>query len=58
MNIIVDNVLQHLESPLSAEFDYSNVHESLDFLFRKSLNGKELKNDDYLQFTIELMHDI
>jgi len=47
MNITVDNVLQHLESSLSAEFDYSNVHEALDFLFRKSLNGKELKNDDY-----------
>lgn len=46
MNIIVENVLQHLESSLSAEFDYSNVHEALDFLFRKSLNGKELKIDD------------
>jgi len=41
MNIIVDEVLQHLESSLPAKFDYSNVHKSLDFLFRKSLNGKK-----------------
>jgi len=46
MNIIIDDVLQHLESSLSAEYDYSNVHQSLDFLFQKSLNGKELENVD------------
>lgn len=50
MNIIVDEVLLHLESSLSAKFDYSDVHKSLDFLFRKSLNGKKLENVDDIQF--------
>jgi len=43
MNIIVDEVLQHLESSLSAKIDYSDVHKSLNFLFQKSLNGKKLE---------------
>lgn len=43
MKIIIDEVLQHLDSSLSIEFDYSNVNKSLDFLFRKSLNGKKLR---------------
>lgn len=46
MNIIVDEVLLHLESSLSVKFDYSDVHKSLDFLFRKSINGKKLENVD------------
>lgn len=44
MNIIVDEVLQHLESSLSAKFDYSSVHKSLDFLFQKSLNDSQTEN--------------
>jgi len=53
MNIIVDEVLLHLESSLSAKFDYSDVHISLDFLFQKSLNGKKLENYDiYLAYKL------
>lgn len=40
MTAIIDEVLQHLDFSLSAEFDYSDVNESLDFLFRKSFKGK------------------
>lgn len=42
MNVFIDEVLQHLDFSLPAEFDYSNVNTSLDFLFRKSFNGKEI----------------
>lgn len=42
MNKVFDEVLQHLNSSLSIEFDYSNVDNSLDFLFRKSYNGKKI----------------
>uniref|UniRef100_A0A2S2PPD3 JmjC domain-containing protein 5 n=1 Tax=Schizaphis graminum TaxID=13262 RepID=A0A2S2PPD3_SCHGA len=44
MNIIIDEVLQHLELSLSVEFDYSYVHQSLDFLFQKSLNDSLTEN--------------
>lgn len=42
MNIIIAEVLQHLDSSLLAEYDYSEVNTSLDFLLRKSFNGKEI----------------
>jgi len=42
MNDTIDEVLQHLDLSLTHEFDYNNVKESLDFLFRKSFNGKEM----------------
>jgi len=42
MNVNVDEVLQFLDSSLLSEFDYNNVNGSLDFLFRKSFNGKEI----------------
>lgn len=42
MSVIIEEVLQHLDFSLPTEFDYSNVNESLDFLFRKSFNGKEI----------------
>lgn len=41
MNDIISELLQHLDSSLPAEFDYSNVNKSLDFLFHKSYNGKK-----------------
>ncbi|XP_027848509.2 bifunctional peptidase and arginyl-hydroxylase JMJD5 isoform X1 [Aphis gossypii] len=53
MKIIVDNVLQHLESSLSAEFDYRNVHEALDFLFRKSLNDSHTENTKVALSSVE-----
>lgn len=53
MNITVDNVLQHLESCLSAEFDYSNVNEALDFLFRKSLNDSLTENTKVALSSVE-----
>lgn len=40
MNININEVIQHLDSSLSTEFDYSDVNVSLDFLLRKSFNGK------------------
>lgn len=42
MNNIIHEVLQHLDSSLSVEFDYNNVNQSLDFLFHKSFNGKKM----------------
>lgn len=42
MNDIILEVLEHLDSSLSVEFDYNNVNQSLDFLFRKSFNGKKM----------------
>lgn len=42
MNDIIEEVLQHLDSSLSAKFDYSNVDESLNFLFRMSYDGKKI----------------
>lgn len=41
MSVTIDEVLQHLDTSLPTKFDYSNAHNSLDFLLRKSLNGKQ-----------------
>lgn len=51
MNTVFDEALQHLDSLLTLEFDYSNVNNSLDFLFRKSYNGKKIVVDK-LQFLV------
>jgi hypothetical protein len=48
MNTIFDEVLQHLDSFLIIEFDYSNVNNSLDFLFRKSYKGKNMLRISYI----------
>lgn len=40
MNVIIDEVLQQLDSYLSTPIDYSHVDKPLDFLFQKSFNGK------------------
>lgn len=42
MDDFINEVLQHLDSSLLTEFDYSDVNKSLDFLLRKSFNGKEM----------------
>lgn len=42
MNIIIAEVLQHLDSSLLAEYDYNEVNTSLDFLLRKSFNGEQI----------------
>lgn len=42
MSVKIDEVFQHLDTSLPTEFDYSNAHNSLDFLLRKSLNGKQM----------------
>lgn len=42
MNAFINEALQYLDSSLSSEFDYSNVNKSLDFLLRKSFDGKEV----------------
>lgn len=42
MNTYINELLQHLESSLSTEFDYSDVNISLDFLFRRSFDGKKI----------------
>lgn len=42
MNININEVLHYLDSSLSSEFDYTDVNTSLDFLLKKSFNGKEI----------------
>lgn len=42
MDTVFVEVLQHLDSSLALEFDYSNIDNSLDFLFRKSYKGKTM----------------
>ncbi|VVC33352.1 JmjC domain [Cinara cedri] len=44
MNNIIGEVLKLLDSSLSTDFDYSNVNQSLDFLFRKSFNDCQSDN--------------
>ncbi|XP_015379377.1 PREDICTED: lysine-specific demethylase 8 [Diuraphis noxia] len=53
MNVIVDEVLLHLESSLSARFDYSDVHKSLDYLFQKSLNDSQSENSKVALSSVE-----
>lgn len=55
MNVIIDEVLQQLDSSLSTEFDYSDVSNSLDFLLRKSFNGKEIVHKTILLLWLVFM---
>lgn len=50
MDVIIDEVLQQLDSSLSTEFDYSDVSHSLDFLLRKSFDGKEIVHTTIILF--------
>lgn len=42
MNTNINEVIQHLECSLSTEFDYSDVNISLNFLLRRSFDGKKI----------------
>lgn len=42
MDDFINEILQHLDASLLTEFDYSVVNKSLDFLLRKSFDGKKI----------------